>query len=97
MGWSMAEEVILRIGAVAVALTAIAAALALVGRVVIVRPLRHFIAEALEEPARRVERLEAEFHPNSGTSMRDAVTRLETKVDRLAEDLSAHERHQHAA
>lgn len=76
-------DLIIWLGAVAAALTAIA----LVVRRVVVTPLKNWISEQIREP---VTAIRAELSYNHGTSMKDAVHRTELKLDELATRLDTH-------
>lgn len=59
--------------------------------VVAVRPLRRKVAEEIDQHvSKQLGEIKAEVTPNSGRSMRDAVTRTEAKVELLTSRFDAH-------
>lgn len=80
-------DAVIWLGAVAGAL----GALAIVARYVIVRPLRAWITEQItHRVAGPLDAVQAEVTPNSGTSMRDQITRIERTVELLSVRLDDH-------
>ncbi|WUI00198.1 hypothetical protein OHR68_43150 [Spirillospora sp. NBC_00431] len=86
-------DLIIWAGGVAAALTAIAF---LIYRV-FVKPFVRWLKEQITETRGQVEAaretaeaVHAEVTPNHGTSLKDAVTRIETKVDGLDKRLTEH-------
>jgi hypothetical protein len=76
------------------ALVGIAAGLVALGIIwrYIVRPAWHAVANGIKTAARvekAVVTIEAEFKPNGGSSLRDAVNRIEAKVDNHEQRLAA--------
>lgn len=56
------------------------------GRTVVTEPVGRWVSETVrDEVNHALEDLRTEFRPNGGSSMADKVTRLEVKVDRIAE------------
>lgn len=86
-------DVVLYLGALATAL----AAIGVVGRWVIVRPLKKWIAEQIR-PVRQTtqavqetaDKVHAEVTPDHGGSLKDVVTRTELKVDVLTQRFDDH-------
>ncbi len=65
-------------------------ALAVIGRYVIVRPLKRWIAQQLQE---HIQPIAAEVTHDHGASLKDSTVRTEQKVDSLAADLREHINH----
>ncbi|WP_329251840.1 hypothetical protein OG417_07860 [Actinoallomurus sp. NBC_01490] len=95
-------DVIIYLGAVAGALTAVG----VLARWCVVRPLKRWLAAEVGAPlqqARQVAEdthskttaIEAEVSHNHGTSLKDAVTRTEQKVDTLSARFDDHLRTHH--
>ncbi|MCI0687226.1 MAG: hypothetical protein L0Y54_08325 [Sporichthyaceae bacterium] len=85
-------DLIIYAGAVAAALAAIGAVL----RLVVVRPLKAWLAEHIQEQITKpLGEVHTEVHPNHGASLRDAVTRTERKVTALRKQFDAHLRNHH--
>lgn len=76
-------DVILYAGGIATALAAIGVLL----RYIVVRPMRKWIVEQVKQP---VDAVHAEMSPDHGHSLRDAVNRTEHKVDTLARRFDDH-------
>ena len=74
---------VIYLGAIATAL----AAIGLLLRYLVVRPMKRWIAEQVKEP---VDAVHAEMSPDHGHSLRDAVNRTEVKVDTLARRFDDH-------
>lgn len=79
-------DLVIYAGAVAAALSAIAAAVWWI----FVRPFTKWLREQITATQGTAEAVHAEMSPNHGTSMRDAVDRAEVKLDRLDERLDDH-------
>lgn len=76
-------DALIYLGAIAAAL----AAIGLVARWAVVVPLRRWLQEQIQPP---LERVHAEMSPDSGLSLRDAVTRIERAQERLGSRLADH-------
>lgn len=86
-------DLLIYLGAVAAALSAIAWLLYRVAWRPFVRTLKAELGatrEAAEAGTLTAEAVHAEMSPNHGTSLRDAVDRAEVKLDSLDERLSDH-------
>jgi HAMP domain-containing protein len=83
-------DVLIYLGALAAAVTAIAAALGLAVRFTVVRPLQTWLREQIKAP---VDAVHAEVTPNHGSSLKDAIDRIETTVEQLRRDLRGHIEH----
>lgn len=86
-------DVVIYLGAIAVALTAMGVLL----RRLVVMPLKHWLKEQISQTRNAVEAVQetanavhAEVTPNHGSSLKDAVTRTEIKVDALAQRFADH-------
>jgi hypothetical protein len=86
-------DLIIWVGAVAAALTAIGGLFYWVA----VRPFRRWLKEQINQTRGAVEAVQetaqavhAEVTPNHGSSLKDAVTRTEVKVDALAQRFADH-------
>ena len=63
------------------ALAAAVAAIAVVARYAIVNPLKTWLREQIKAP---LDGVSAEMAPNHGSTLRDAVNRIETRQDELS-------------
>lgn len=70
-------------GAFVGALTALGALL----RLVVVKPLKAWIADQVKQP---VDTVRSEMQPDRGTSMRESILRTETKIDTLFKRFDDH-------
>lgn len=83
-------DLIIYLGAIAAALTAVGALL----RYLVVRPLKRMIRDEVRAPLHETRTsaaaIEAEVSHNHGTSLKDAVTRTETAVKTLSARFEDH-------
>jgi hypothetical protein len=81
------EHLLLRLGADALAVSAVGAVVIVVVRFAVLRPLRDFLDERLDAVNERLASVENELRFNGGTTMRDAVRRIEHKLDATRHDI----------
>lgn len=83
-----AGDVLVYLGQLALAMAAVGVVL----RFTVIRPFKHWIAEQLREPVGQIAVLSAEMQPDHGSSLRDAVDRVEVALSSHVADHEAHGR-----
>lgn len=86
MGVKDVSDFLIYLGAVCTALLAIGALL----RFVVVKPLLNKLKEELSPMHEKTQTIVNEVTPNHGSSMKDQITRTETKLDSLEKRFTDH-------